>query len=140
MSLGMFFHKLFHVHCSECRVEEECENCNTLRMLLESERAVNKRLIDTLLAKPEIETIGKEEEEIKPVIARGLSVRARMQIAEKEDFDRAVDARRKREIEELEAKMGINNGNSERSKTPETPQDKKSTENQIRPTEVANVS
>jgi hypothetical protein len=140
MSLGLWFHKLFHVHCSECKLDNECENCNTLRMLLEQERAVNKRLIDTLLAKPEIETIGKEEEEIKPVQISHIPWRVKKQILEKEDFDRAVDTRRKREIEELEKKMGINNGNSERSKTSETPQDKESTEDQIRSTEVANVS
>ena len=40
-----WFHHLFNPHCPECAAEKECRSCDTLRQLLEAERAEKYKLL-----------------------------------------------------------------------------------------------
>lgn len=103
MNLGMFFHRLFHVHCAECRTESECPNCNLLRDMLADERREKKELLEKLTKEPE--KIVQPEQTKVEVRQTAMPWRVRQQILEAEDRRKAQVLREVKSTEELEKEL-----------------------------------
>jgi len=109
MNLSKFFHHLFNPHCPDCKDEHEesiiCESCEILKKELAIAHQENKRLIDSMLEKPEIE-INKEPVQItRP---HTLPWKVKQQILEKEDRVKArimKDAPKPIATEDLEKEL-----------------------------------
>lgn len=111
-----FFHKLLHPHCRECREEEHCQNCDTLRSLLEAKTYECQKLIDRIVAPPltKVEVTETKEESLKPVQAF-QSWRVRQQMLEEESrvARKIIDERKAnpvKTVEKLEEELGVKNG------------------------------
>lgn len=112
-----FFHHLFNPHCPNCIEEKQCQNCETLRQLLDQERYEKSRLLDQIieLTKPIIvNEVREKSEEPKPLQSH-IPWKVRRAILEQED---RVKARIEKEhkltevkpltVAELEKKLGVN--------------------------------
>lgn len=102
-----FFHKLFNPHCPDCVEDKRCQNCDTLRSLLESERFNNKQLLNAILEqhKPLEQEIRNETPMEIP--NKALPWRIRQQMLEAEDRAKNKLIKERQSIEELEKELGV---------------------------------
>lgn len=120
MSVIKFFHHLFNPHCKDCLDNERCESCDTLRDQLVIERANNERLLRALLEPKDIEREVVDTKEYKPVhnlptwdqTRRRLEAesRAKAEQIRAAERDARAAAPADKEIEQLEKKLGVENG------------------------------
>lgn len=82
-----WLHHLFNPHCAECRAEHECQNCNTLRQLLEVEKREKKELLEKLF--PIEQKPVEPTETHKPLRSIAIPWRVKQQMLEQEDANRA---------------------------------------------------
>lgn len=101
-----WFHRLFHPHCPECEMKPACQNCETLRSLLTTEKHEKQQLLERLieLTRPEKKE-PEERKELPKVVPMPTTWRMRQQLLEQEDRAKA-EAIRKRN-EELEKETGV---------------------------------
>lgn len=126
----LFFHQLFHPHCTHCMEIEQrkmeierltylekrneskedavCESCETLKLQLEIANYEKDRLLNRLLEKPEVVESKAPQEMSKP---RMISWKVRQQMLEAEDRKRAQIMREAPKpqptTEELEKEFGV---------------------------------
>lgn len=117
-----WLHHLLNPHCSECRDEEICESCETLRSELIVVRAQNESLIKTILEIVNPKPIAQSADSKTPVPVTGqMTWRMRQQLLEAGDRERAkvlreqkaenVESTKSTEQLETELKLGeVNNG------------------------------
>lgn len=116
-----FFHRLLNPHCSECREDNICESCQTLRTQLELVNHDRKQLLSLIerLSNPKVEYREPgPPSDIKPVqktanvpwrIQKGLleaedRKEAQLRREKAKEFSKKLS---KEEVEELEKKVGI---------------------------------
>jgi len=98
-----WFHRFFNPHCPHCRSEVECQTCDTLRILLENERAEKERLLHLVLPSKEPPTRQLEPSELKPIVRHKTW---RMQAAELEAQSRKeLEIMRKHDLEHKETEV-----------------------------------
>lgn len=112
-----FFHHLINPHCELCMAERrealQCENCDTLRSLLESEKFEKKELLNHLLGTNRVETSQVNMTVAEPIIPKNIPWRVRREMLESEDRAAAQIIRKKEEearsqtTEELEKELGV---------------------------------
>src|SRR6266850_2663934 len=90
--MSNFIHRWLNPHCSECITEKHdnsiCHSCEVLQMELERLRQENNRLLEYILQKPEPEQ-RINTEELKMVMPKSLPWKARKQMLENEDREKA---------------------------------------------------
>ncbi len=100
-----FIHRFLNPHCRDCFLEQteskRCDNCDTLKLLLEQERHQNQLLLNTIIELnkpliPEKNEVREEKQELKPSF-----VPWRVRQRELEANDRKEAELRKKKIEEL---------------------------------------
>lgn len=121
-----WLHHLFNPHCPDCRLEKECNTCDTLRSILEQERFEKKQLLEQLmnLTKPEVIIHESSEGEKKPIRPSYTPWRVKQQLLEQEDRAKAKILKEKEEeskisiaipkvsVEKLEEEIGIGDSNA----------------------------
>ena len=95
------------------RIEDApCASCETLKSQLEIANYDKRQMLDTILSftkPPEVRL--PEAREIAPIMPKAVPWAVRRQMLEQEDRERARIMRQKQEeIEELEKKVGVENG------------------------------
>lgn len=115
--ISKFFHQLKHPHCSECIAETHCHNCDTLRELLEAERADKRRILEELIAPKVVEKIVEVEKRAKQEPLRAhMPWRVQQQLLEREDAATAAILKARegtmKPVEEIEKELDLGEKNA----------------------------
>lgn len=110
--MGNWIHRFFNPHCPECAHDRVCPSCEILREQLATANYEREKLLNIIIEKnrPEsVSTLHGEEKSIKPTF---IPWRARQQMLEAEDREKArilrTDAElNKKSTEELEKELGV---------------------------------
>jgi hypothetical protein len=108
-----WIHKLLNPHCEHCKDEERdekvCNSCEILKEEVAHLRNENRRLIDSITTKPEVEEI-RTQAPVPISPKRTVPWAVRKQMLEQEDRQKArarANAARPDTVEDLEKEMNI---------------------------------
>lgn len=127
--MANFLHRFFNPHCPHCREEYDenrvCNSCEVLKIELEQIRFQNKQLLDTILeytkpSRPEVAVV--HDDNLKPISPSHipwnvkkqqleLNSRKKLMEDEKSAEEAIMVERRKKELEELEKRVGVSDAN-----------------------------
>lgn len=94
-----WIHHLLNPHCSDCKLEQECKSCDTLREEVHRLIRENDRLMDIVVDRNKVQEV-KEPEFHEPIrLTNYKPWRVKQQELEAAERQRAEELRRKRTTE-----------------------------------------
>jgi len=109
-----WLHKLLNPHCPDCKLDSQdemiCPSCEILKEEINFLRAENRKLIDSITAKPEAEP-ERLKAPVPVTVPKVLPWSIKRQMLEQQDREKAMAARKAAKpdmnIEDLEKEMKI---------------------------------